>query len=171
VVAIAAYVLLPTVPGVLTMATMSVIATIGALQIPTYNSLLVSLTFVGLGLAWGVVSAVGLIVPRHIGLALAAAIAITGAQLAIDRDATKPWAYGLTVAIALACFVIYWLERATVLLAFGVVATTIAIPEAIADATNDKLSGPAILLISGAVLVGASALGLYLRSRRSATVK
>ena len=165
-VAIVAYAVLPTVPGILAMATMSVIATIGALQIPTYDPLLSTLAFVGLGLLWGAVSAVGLILPRHIGLALAAAIAIVGAQLAMDRDTTRPLAYSLTFLIALGCFVGYWLERATALLAFGVVAATIAVPEAVADGTNGQLSGPGILLISGTVLVAASALGLWLRSLR-----
>ena len=60
----------------------------------------------------------------------------------------------------------YWVRRATALLAFGAVAVTIAVPEAVADWTGDELSGPGILLLSGAVLVGASALGLWLRSIR-----
>ena len=77
------------------------------------------------------------------------------------------WTYGLTVLIGLICFVGYWLDRATVLLVFGVVATTIAIPEAVTDWTSDALSGPTILLISGTVLVAVSGLGLWLRAVRS----
>jgi hypothetical protein len=45
-----------------------------------------------------------------------------------------------------------------------VIGATIAVPEAVVNWTHNSLGGPAILLIAGAVLVGASALGLWLRS-------
>ena len=115
-------------------------------------------------------AAAGLIRPKHIGYAIGAAIAVVGAQLELGADERFAWAYSVTFVVAIACFVVYWLERATVLLVFGVIATTIAVPEAVTDWTDDALSGPAILLISGAVLVAASALGLWLCSVRSRVV-
>jgi hypothetical protein len=124
--------------------------------------------YVALGVLWGVVSAVGVIRPRHLGLGVAATFAITGAQLARLAERPQAWAYGLTMATALICFVLYWLVRATVLLAFGVIGATIAVPEAVVSWTHNSLNGPAILLIAGAVLVGASALGLWLRSVHTA---
>ncbi len=166
VVAAAAYTILPTVPGVLAMAALSATATAGAAQVPDYHTLLMPLSFIGLGVVWAVVSALGAITPRHLGLAIGGIFAIYGAQWAY-HDQTAPFAYGLTFLIALICFVAYWLDRATALLVLGVISTTIAVPEAIMDWTNDALSGPAILLVSGVVLVGASALGLWLRSRRA----
>ena len=170
-VALVGYALLPTVPGVLAMATMSVVTTAGLIELdPWHRPHLLTMAFVGLGLLWGLVSAAGLIRPKHIGYAIGAGIAIVGGQLELGVDERFIWAYGTTFAVALACFVVYWLERATVLLAFGVIATTIAVPEAVTDWTDDALSGPAILLISGAVLVAASALGLWLRSMRSRAV-
>jgi hypothetical protein len=163
-VALLAYILLPTVPAVLAMATMSAVAVGGALSYePHLPRLAPMFAYVGLGVLWALISLVGLIRPRRIGLALAAAFAIGGAQLANILTDSSPWAYGLTMAAALLCFVLYWLERATVLLAFGVIGATIAVPEAVVDWTNNSLGGPAILLISGAVLIAASALGLWLR--------
>ena len=170
-VALAGYALLPTVPGVLAIATMSVVTTAGLIELDTaHRPHLPTLAFVGLGVVWGVAAAAGLIRPKHIGYAIGAAVAVVGAQLELGADERFAWAYSVTFAVAIACFVVYWLERATVLLVFGVIATTIAVPEAVTDWTDDALSGPAILLISGAVLVAASALGLWLRSVRSRVV-
>ena len=169
-VATIAYLLLPTVPAVLAMATMSAIAVGGALaNYDAMPGLVPMFAYVGLGVAWGLISAVGLIQPRRIGLAVGAGFAIGGAQLTSLAIVSTPWAYRLTMAAALLCFVLYWLERATVLLAFGVIGLSIAVPEAVVDWTNDSLGGPAILLISGAVLITASALGLWLRSARVTT--
>jgi hypothetical protein len=160
-----AYVLLPTVPAILAMAAMSAIAVGGALAYDRpLPALAPTFAYVALGVVWGFVSLIGLIRPRHLGLAVAATFAIVGAQLATATDHRQSWAYGLTMAAALICFVLYWLQRATVLLAFGVIGATVAVPEAVVDWTNNSLNGPAILLIAGAVLVAASALGLWLRS-------
>jgi hypothetical protein len=159
------YALLPTVPGLLMTVGMSVFAVAGALEMSDERAALLDVyAYVGLGLAWGVAAMVGLARPRPVGLALAATITIIGAQLGLDRP---PVAYGLTLAVAVACFLLYWIERETVLLVFGVIAATIAIPEAVNHLTDDRLSGPAILLVSGAVLVAMSALGLWIRSARN----
>lgn len=162
------YGLLPIIPGALMTAGMSALAVGGAIELDTdHHRLVPTFAYVGLGLAWAIAAGVGLARPRHIGLAIGAAITIVGAQLAIGVGDDMVWAYTITFVTAVACFVVYWIERVTVLLAFGVVAATIAVPEAVSDWTNDALSGPAILLISGAVLVAASALGLWLRSARA----
>jgi len=160
-----AYALLPTVPAILAMAATSAVAVGGALTYdPHLPALAPMFAYVALGVLWGVVSAVGVIRPRHLGLAVAATFAIIGAHLANLAAQPHAWAYGLTMATALTCFALYWLERATVLLALGVIGATIAVPEAVVSWTHNSLGGPAILLIAGAVLVGASALGLWLRS-------
>jgi hypothetical protein len=74
-----------------------------------------------------------------------------------------PWAYGLTGAVALACFLLYRRQRQFVLLVAGVGAAAITVPEAVADVTNGALGGSLILLVAGVVLVAFSALGLRLR--------
>jgi hypothetical protein len=163
----AGYLLLSSIPGLLAIAATSITATAGALNLPDrLPHLAGTFAFVGLGLVFGLGAAVGLLSPRRIGLALGAAIAIVGAHLALSTEDGRVWTYGLTFLIGLICFVGYWVDRGTVLLVFGVLATTIAIPEAVTDWTDDALSGPAILLISGTVLVAVSGLGLWLRAIR-----
>jgi uncharacterized membrane protein (UPF0136 family) len=165
VVAAAGYALLPTVPGLLMTATMSLIATYGLVELAEpVKSLRWVFGFIALGLLWAGLALIGVVTPRRMGLAVAAAFTILGAQLALGE--TNLWAYALTLAAAVGCFALYWRERATVLLVAGVVASTLAVPEAISDWTHGALSGPAILLVAGAVLVGASALGLRLRGAR-----
>lgn len=166
-VAVAGYALLSTVPGVLAIAATAITVTAGILEFPEFSPRSYGMVaYVGLGLLFGLAATVRLIKPRRIGLALGAAIAIVGAHLGGLEGADRAWTYGLTFLIGLCCFVSYWLDRATVLLVFGVIATSIAIPEAVTDWTDDALSGPAILLVSGTVLVAVSGLGLWLRTLR-----
>jgi hypothetical protein len=165
-VATVGYALLPTVPGQLMTAAMSAFAVGGALtSVDRPINLLDSYAYIGLGVAWGIVALIGLARPRHTALAIAAVITVVGAQLAFERE---PIAYGVTFGVAVVCFLLYWTERTATLLLFGVVAATIAVPQAVSHLTNDALSGPAILLLSGAVLVSASAVGLWVRSARQA---
>jgi hypothetical protein len=165
-VAVAGYALLPTVPGQLMTAAMSAFAVGGAITaVDRPIDRLEVFAYIALGLAWGAVALANLARPRHTALAIAAVITVIGAQLGFDRE---PVAYGVTFAVAVACFLLYWTERTTTLLLLGVVATTIAVPQAVSHLTNDALSGPAILLLAGAVLVGASAVGLWVRSARQA---
>jgi hypothetical protein len=65
--------------------------------------------------------------------------------------------------VAIACLALYRFERSLVLLAAGVIGVTIAVPEAVWDITNGAGGAAAILLIAGAVLLGASGAGLWLR--------
>jgi hypothetical protein len=109
VVALAGYALLPTVPGMLAIAAASITATVGALELVAYPPRLAPMfAFVGLGLLFGLVAAARLLVPRRIGLALGAGIAIAGAHLASVDSQARAWTYGLTVLIGLVCFVGYW---------------------------------------------------------------
>jgi len=122
---------------------------------------------VALGGVWVALSLAGLAVPRRLGLVTGVGFAILGGQLGLET-AAHGLAYGLTIAAGLAAFALYWWERATVLLVAGVVAVTLAVPEAVVDLTGNSLGGPTVLLVAGAVLVAASALGLRLRGIRSA---
>ena len=61
-----------------------------------------------------------------------------------------------------------WL-RSIVLLVAGVLGVTLAVPEAVLDWTNGALGASLILLVAGAVLVAASAVGLRLRRDKPAT--
>jgi hypothetical protein len=62
-----------------------------------------------------------------------------------------------------ACFLSHRWQRSIVLLVAGVVGVTIAVPQAVMDWTGGAVRGSVALLLAGAVLVVASAVGLRLR--------
>jgi hypothetical protein len=162
-VAAAGYVLLPTVPGVLATASMSMLldtAVVGDLA--NADSLFtLGVTYVALGAVWVLIATV--IPQRQVGLAGGAALAVVGAQLLFDDPGGPAWAYGLTFAIAALSFFLYRMWRDTVLLVAGVVAASIAAPEAVWHWTDGAASGALVLLVAGLALIGASGLGLRLR--------
>jgi hypothetical protein len=123
------------------------------------------LLLLGLGVAWAAAALlVPVVAPAWLGLAIGAGLALVGAQQPLAQDRTAPWAYGMTGAVALVCFLLYRWQRYLVLLVAGVVGATVVVPEAVADVTNGALGGSLILLVAGVVLVAFSALGLRLRS-------
>lgn len=97
---------------------------------------------------------------RTFGMVIGFVLAFTGAQLPLDGTAV--WAYILTLAVAAACLLLYRMDREMVMLAGGVIAVTVAVPEAIYDITNGALGAAAIVLIAGVVLIAASAVGMRL---------
>jgi hypothetical protein len=167
-VAAAAYALVPSIPALLAMSVTSGITALGVVNeiqpTPRYGLLI---AFLALGALWAAAAVATLVRPRWFGLGVAAVFGFIGAQ--VQLDGTHPLAYTLTAAIALACFVAYWLDGSTVLLALGVIGMTIAVPEAVTDLTANSLGAPFILLIAGGVLIAVSAVGLWLRSLRTAS--
>ncbi|MEV4648579.1 hypothetical protein [Saccharopolyspora sp. NPDC049357] len=123
---------------------------------------------VALGAVWTALSALRVMGHRRPVLGAGVLIALAGAQYAVGVDPS--WVgYGLTLLIGLLCFGGYLVERAVVLLALGVLAVTVAVPEAIWDWTDGALGGPVAVLLVGAVFLTASALGLRLRKRAPAS--
>jgi hypothetical protein len=102
----------------------------------------------------------GRLVPRDLALGVAAAVALIGAQQPLAQAGTAPWAYGLTFAVGLACFALYWLRESSAVLVVGVLAAAVAVPEALWDLSNGTIGGAAVLLVTGACLLAISALGL-----------
>ncbi|QNN54370.1 hypothetical protein [Nocardioides mesophilus] len=89
-------------------------------------------------------------------------LAFFGAQLPLG--AVEPWgAYVLTAAVGVAAFAAYLRTRAWPYLATGVVAVTVAVPEALSDWTSGSLGAAGILLVTGVTLLVAALLGLRLR--------
>lgn len=164
VVAVAGWAVVATVPGALMAAAMSfVVTTEGLDEVLTFTPLRAAGMFLAVGTVWMVATVVGPVRPRWLGFATGAGFALFGAQQPLADDATAVWAYGLTLGVALASFLLYRWQRQLVLLVAGIVGVTLAVPEAVADVTNGALGGSVILLVAGAVLVGASAVGLRLR--------
>jgi hypothetical protein len=163
VVALAGYLLLPTAPGVvaITATSWNTVVTLGDQYL---SPLTTGLLCLGLAAVWYTLAISRVVRPRPLVLALGLAIALIGAQSPQGQPGSTPWAYGLTAAVALACFLLYHRIPELVLLVGGVLSATLAVPEAVFDLTNGALGGPAILLVTGAALLIASGIGLRLRT-------
>ncbi|TDC95435.1 hypothetical protein E1161_04435 [Saccharopolyspora aridisoli] len=123
---------------------------------------------VALGTVWTALAVLGVVRHRRPVLGAGVLIALAGAQYAVGLN--QSWVgYGLTLLIGLLCFGGYLVERAVVLLALGVLAVTVAVPEAVWDWTGGALGGPVVVLLVGVVFLAASALGLRLRRRAPAS--
>jgi hypothetical protein len=163
-VALAGLLLLPTVAGVVATAATSwyaLLATSGDLHATRLTTGLLSMV---LGLLWCALALLRRVAPRPLGLALGLGIAVLGAQWPLGQEGAHPWAYGLTFALAVACFLAYRWVPDPALLVGGVLGATLAVPEAVADWTNGKVGGSVILLVAGVVLVAVSGVGLRLRA-------
>jgi len=116
--------------------------------------------YVAYGAVWAAAALQGWIREQSLGLAVAAAAALVGAQLPVS--AAPGWGYLLTSGVALACLAGYLVRRSWVLIAAGAVGVTLVVPEAVFDWTNGALGGAGILLVAGLSLLTASMLGLRL---------
>lgn len=100
---------------------------------------------------------------REVGLGIAAATALSGAQWVIGSQ--QAVSYAITFVLAVLCFAAFLRLRSTVLLVFGVLGVTVSVPEALYDWTGGALGGPLIVLLVGAVLLAVGGFGLRLRNR------
>ncbi|GAB2683439.1 hypothetical protein GCM10027271_51800 [Saccharopolyspora gloriosae] len=140
---------------------------IGGEQIPEMVLL------IALGAAWAALSAGGILerpardragrIRREVGFGIGAATALSGAQWTVIGH--QSWSYATTFVLAVLCFAAFLRLRSTVLLVFGVLGVTVAVPEALYDWTGGALGGPLIVLLVGAVLLTTGGLGLRLRNR------
>ncbi|GAA1816663.1 hypothetical protein GCM10009682_41970 [Luedemannella flava] len=161
VVAVAAYALADTPYGVVMMAVMSlgVLAT-GLGRAGTTEATTAVVTVLG-GLLWCLAAVARLVRPVALGLAIGLATALVGPQFAIDE---YPWlGYSLGFGVAVGAFVLYHRVRELVLLIAGVIGLTVLVPELVNELTEGALAGASVLVVGGAVLIAASALGLRLR--------
>jgi len=165
-VALGGYLALPSLPGLLATGGFSV-GVVLAVDAQWFESstLSVSLGLLVLGGIWAALALTGRLLDESVGLAGAAAIALAGAQTPVGSD--QPWwGHGLTALIAVACFAGYLRHRTIVLLAFGVLGITVAVPEAVWHWFRGALGGPLIVLVVGLAFLAASGIGLLLRRTR-----
>jgi prepilin signal peptidase PulO-like enzyme (type II secretory pathway) len=73
--------------------------------------------------------------------------------------------YVLTALVAAACLAGYATTQRWPLLAVGVLATAVVVPEVLSEWLGDSLGIPGLLLASGVTLLGASLLGLRMGRR------
>jgi hypothetical protein len=161
--AVAGYALVHTAVGALTAGGWSVAIVFTAFDalISPRQPLVVASALLAVGALWTVLTAVDIVVPRQVGFGVGAAVALLGGQEPLfDGTDLEALAYTLTFAVAVAAFILYRSERATILLLAGVAGMSIAVPEAVWDITDGAGGAAAILLVSGAVLLAASAVGV-----------
>ena len=135
---------------------------LGSLHTDSESVLAVSALFVVVGVAWLLAAERGLwrevLSARVIGLAFT----LVGAQIAVADE--RAWVgYLLTLLVGVAAFGLYLRTRSWPYLAAGVIAVTVAVPEAVSDFTDGSVGAAGILLATGVTLLGASLLGLRLR--------
>lgn len=164
------YALLPSTVGLVAAWGMSVVAVGSAVDLVRNlwwsEGLVLAWAFLALGLAWGALAAGGLLARRRTALGLAAAVALAGAQTPGMFFSLDSWGYGLTLALAAVLLAAYARLRSAVLLVFGVLGITVAVPQMVWDWTGGHISGPVVLLIAGAVLLAASWAGIRLHRPR-----
>jgi hypothetical protein len=160
----AGYTLAPSLVGQLGGAAAAVVATTSAVSIgDTSGSSEVGLGLFGLGLAWAVLVAVGVLRERLAGTIVAGALALLGAQLLYADEGTRPWSYVLTLLVVLVAFATYTRRPSWPLLGVGVVGATVLVPEFLSDLTGGSLGVSGVMLAAGVALLASSAVGLRLR--------
>jgi hypothetical protein len=128
------------------------------------GAVLHGLVVVGVGALWLLLAETGRwheVVPARI---VGAAMLVVGAQVPIGSE-DHPWVAYLGLAVvALVGFAVYVARRSWPYLVAGVAGLTLAVPEALLDWTEGSLGTAGVLLVAGVTLLGASVLGLRLRS-------
>ena len=159
------YVYVPSLAGQLAaaFATMYLVP-FGLMSLDVYGPVLHGLVVLGTGCIWLVLAETArwheVLPARVVGVAML----VAGAQIPIGSE-DHPWvAYlGLGV-VAVVGFSVYVVRRAWPYLVAGVAGVTLAVPEALLDWTEGSLGTAGVLLVAGVTLLGASLLGLRLRS-------
>lgn len=134
----------------------------------TDSVLPVAVALVAVGAAWAALTRAGAWLGDVLGYALAVTFALIGAQLPVLEGDLPEWGYALTVAVAAACFAGYVRVPRWPLVAGGVLAVTLVVPEMAFHWTDGALGGAGALLLTGASLLAASAAGFALHRRRAA---
>jgi hypothetical protein len=122
-----------------------------------------AVALLALGALWAGLAVTNVLREEEPGLALGAGLALFAAQLPVFSYDFDELGYALTAGVAVLGFVGYLSTRSWSILAVAVLATTLAVPEALHDWTNGSVPAAGSLLIAGLTLLGASAIGLRLR--------
>jgi hypothetical protein len=165
VVSAAGYLLAPTTVGQLGIVVpvlVAVPAFLDSLDTESSSPLPVAGLYLLLGAAWLVLAERGVwreVLPARV---IGCVVAVFGAQLPVFDD--PAWVgYVVTAAVGVAAFWLYVVSRAWPYLATGVVAVTIAVPEALSDWFEGALGAAGVLLATGVTLLLAALAGLRLR--------
>ncbi|WP_149359616.1 hypothetical protein [Lolliginicoccus suaedae] len=160
VVAVCAYVAMPALVTLAACAVMGVVAVVGTLGELNIGEEFLAVGLVILGIGWLVLATRSVVAPAWAGYLVGVVIAVIGSQIALSAD-SEAWAYSLAAVVAVACFVMFVATRSPILVLGGVIASALAVSEAVWHWTGGAIGGAAAVLIAGAVLLVGSAIGLY----------
>lgn len=117
-----------------------------------------ALAILVLGVVWAGLARVKVFAETYTAYGVGAASALYGAQTLLPDERT--WSYALTALVAAVCFAGFGVARNWLVLATGMLATLLVVPEALADWTGNAMGGAVGLLIVGVATLAASSLGL-----------
>jgi hypothetical protein len=165
--AVLGYVVLPTFSGAFAVGGLGVVLAVStAAEVAEPTPLSVGTALVAAGGLMCLLSMAGPVRHRELGASMGAVVALAGAQQPLAEAGSVGWAYGLSLAVGLACFALYRGLPAVMLLVVG----TLGVAASVLEATWDLTSGPAriiaTLAATGATLMVMGALGTYLWRRR-----
>jgi hypothetical protein len=113
------------------------------------------------GVVWASLTAFGVIRERNLGIAMAGALAFSGAEALVDGELT--WlGYLLLAALAAIGLAEYLRSRLLSALGVGTVALAVVVPQAVIDYTEGSLGAAGALLVCGLSIVAVSVLGMRL---------
>lgn len=165
VIAFAGYLVAPSTVGQLGTAfsvAMVVPTGLGAAHVDQRGALFSGLLLLVVGIGWLVAAERGWWHERLSALVIGCSLAVIGGQTPIVDDAA--WTgYVATAVVGVLAFWRYGVTRAWPYLATGVVAVTLAVPEATNDWFGGSIGAAGILLVTGVTLLVAALLGLRLR--------
>ncbi len=166
VVCLGGYALAPTTTGQLGAAVAAVTGIASGLSaLPLESETLVALgmSVLALGVLWLGLAEGGVWSERTSGRVIGCTLAVIGGQLPLMGGAAEWVAYVATFLVGAVAFGVYVVRRAWPYLATGVVALTLAVPEALYDWAEGSLGAAGVLLATGMTLLGAALFGLRLR--------
>lgn len=164
VLALGAYLLTPTVVGQVAVAAgLFVLVPTSLEALDTFEPVLFGLLVLAIGVGWLVLAERA--VWREVASArvVGCVLTVVGAQVPAFDYESRWVGYVALFVVAVSAFGAYVARRAWPYLAAGVVALTLAVPEALTDWTDNTLGPAGILLVAGLTLLGASLVGLRLR--------
>lgn len=166
VVCLGGYTLAPTTTGQLGAAVAAVTGISSGLSaLPLESETLVALgmSVLALGVLWLALAEGRVWSEPTSGRVIGCTLAVAGGQIPLLGGSAEWVAYVATSVVGAAAFAMYVVRRAWPYLATGVVALTLAVPEALYDWAEGSLSAAGVLLATGVTLLGAALFGLRLR--------
>jgi len=161
---LAGYLAVPTVLGQVVTAAAAFLTVPWAVdQVGDVEPVAFGLVVLALGAGWLLLAEAGWWRETESARGIGCVLAVLGAQIPVSDYDNRWVGYVALAVLAAAAFGVYVLRPSWPYLATGVIAVTLAVPQALLDWTDNALGPAGVLLATGVTLIGASLLGLRLR--------